>query len=385
MKDRIIKINAKITEIKYEYLLRSNLKQYNINQVKSGECFNVGAFKLKSGDNIFGVSTWVSPKRTRSYPFERVYNTCHLNRKVTIIPLVKDEGKQGDRDYLQWDTVSLMSLLNIYVIICWYDKAEKSPRYQNKITNQQYSYEYIYNKLKDLESYQSDALHWNVKQVDDLSLVSQKIREFYFEKVPNELGVEMKSVIAYDKKMAIITRDAESFKSSSRSASVSAQRREAVSIQPKENVIFEKGMINIKNRIGGEYYWTVDELVLMDDNVYLIEKKHGRNTLPTISDIKDGFLKNVLYSNINSAQIGNKTVNVVPSMGLTGGKSKRVLTTKDDLESKNPKDFNLSDKKYKEIKTIFNEAKVNGINIFIANHKDLTEERQREILRSFTF
>jgi hypothetical protein len=27
------------------------------------------------------------------------------------------KGKDGDRDFLQWDTISLMSLLGIYVII----------------------------------------------------------------------------------------------------------------------------------------------------------------------------------------------------------------------------------------------------------------------------
>ncbi|MGC9043411.1 MAG: hypothetical protein ACP5KG_06100, partial [Myxococcota bacterium] len=75
-------------------------------------------------------SWWVSPKRTRSYPDARVYDTLSFEgKKVTIIPIINDEGREGDRDFLQWDTISLMSLLGVYVIIGYYKNAEKSKRY----------------------------------------------------------------------------------------------------------------------------------------------------------------------------------------------------------------------------------------------------------------
>jgi hypothetical protein len=66
---------------------------------------------VRDGKYTFALSKWVSPKRTRTYPFGRVYNTLSHSKKVTVIPVVKDEGKRGDRDYVQWDTVSLMALL----------------------------------------------------------------------------------------------------------------------------------------------------------------------------------------------------------------------------------------------------------------------------------
>jgi len=50
-------------------------------------------------------------QRTRSYPFERVYNTLEHSKKITVIPVVKDEGMTGDRDYIQWDTVALTDVL----------------------------------------------------------------------------------------------------------------------------------------------------------------------------------------------------------------------------------------------------------------------------------
>ncbi len=62
-----------------------------------------------------------------------MFNTLNVSKKITVIPIVKDEGASGDRDFIQWDTVSLMSLLDVFVIFAYYDKADKKDR---KITNQ---------------------------------------------------------------------------------------------------------------------------------------------------------------------------------------------------------------------------------------------------------
>ncbi len=65
-----------------------------------------------------------------------------------MIPIVKDEGANGDRDFIQWDTVSLMSLLDVFVIFAYYDKAEKKGQ---KITNQQFDNEYVLSKIREIE------------------------------------------------------------------------------------------------------------------------------------------------------------------------------------------------------------------------------------------
>ena len=51
--------------------------------------------------SLAAVSCWVSAKRTRSKPFSRVLRMLYQKdmKKITIIPVVKDEGKDGDRDY----------------------------------------------------------------------------------------------------------------------------------------------------------------------------------------------------------------------------------------------------------------------------------------------
>ena len=114
-----VNITAKIAGITYTPFLCSKLKTFEFKEFKNA--FQIGSFILRYNANNFAISWWVSPKRTRSYPYARIYDTLNFSgKRVTIIPIVKDEGFDGDRDYLQWDTISLMSLLGIYVIISYY-------------------------------------------------------------------------------------------------------------------------------------------------------------------------------------------------------------------------------------------------------------------------
>jgi hypothetical protein len=42
-----------------------------------------------------------------------VYNTLNYVKRATIVPFVKDEGIDGDRDFIQWDTISLMNIMTL--------------------------------------------------------------------------------------------------------------------------------------------------------------------------------------------------------------------------------------------------------------------------------
>ena len=126
-----MEITAKITGIEYKPKLTSELKvfefdSFNINKLPANCLINYNGFS-------FGLSKWVSPKRTRSYTYERVYNTLGTAKRITVIPIIKDEGKRGDRDFIQWDTVSLMSLLDVFVVFAYYSTAEKHKTRTNKI------------------------------------------------------------------------------------------------------------------------------------------------------------------------------------------------------------------------------------------------------------
>ena len=69
-------------------LTEYDIAQFDVNTTKSSGLINIGT----SGNNL-AFSKWVSPKRTRTYPFPRIYDTLGLStKKVTIIPVIKDEG-----------------------------------------------------------------------------------------------------------------------------------------------------------------------------------------------------------------------------------------------------------------------------------------------------
>ena len=169
-------VDAQIVEgIKYKPYLLPRLSEFAIAEFDINTSSSANIIILDQ--NRFAISKWVSPKRTRSYPYERVYNTLSFSKRITIIPIVKDEGLKGDRDFLQWDTVSLMSLLDIYVILAYYNKAEKHPTRVDKITKQLFDNDYILGKIREIDEYYSSALHWNLKELRSLPRVLEKTRQ----------------------------------------------------------------------------------------------------------------------------------------------------------------------------------------------------------------
>lgn len=182
-------IKGKITGIKYKVLLSDEIQSVDIDKFNINK--NSSFCLLKDKKNSYAISKWVSPKRTRSYPYERIYNTLNISKKITVIPIIKDEGSDGDRDFLQWDTVSLMSLLDVFVIFAYYDKAERNPNYKNKITDFQFDNEYVISKVKEIEQYHSSALHWNLKELkDNLHNIIDEIKKNYV-KIEKYTGVTL--------------------------------------------------------------------------------------------------------------------------------------------------------------------------------------------------
>ena len=310
-------LSAKITGIKYKPFLCAKLKTYAFRDLGNALAKNAVFILDVDKENKVAMSWWVSAKRTRSYPYARVYNTLNFSgKKITIIPVVKDEGKQGDRDFLQWDTVSLMSLLGVYVIIGYYTDAERSTRYRHKITSQRFDTKYIKQKINEILSYQSDALHWNLSQVDKIGSYGQKALENY-EKISKKTRVEMHSRTTVERRIKQLQGDKEEFMNLSRQLAEMAQRREGVTIQPKEHLSGVKGIVTIQNYLGGFYYFTSDEIEVRGKDVYLIEGKHSCGALPSIEDIKDGLIKMILFTNLEDVKIDGKNYNAKPVLKLT--------------------------------------------------------------------
>jgi len=366
-----MEITGKITGIRYKAFLAENLqvidiKNCNINKASS-------YFIMKNGDNSFAVSKWVSPKRTRSYPYERVYNTLNVSKKITIIPIIKDEGADGDRDFLQWDTISLMSLLDVFVIFAYYDKAKRNPDYRNKITDFEFNNKYVISKIKEIEQYHSSALHWNLNELKkNFHQLIDKSKEVY-GRIEKELKVKLHSQNGIDNFKNKIGKNVEKFMQFSREKAEKAQSREIATTQPKESLsTITKAKITITNYLGGQYFFTADEIFIEKNTIYLIESKHSKKSiLPSKSDIKDGLLKMILYSNLTEVKVNDTNMKSKAVLNLTSKKIKGQLSF-NDIPTKRNKFFsenNFSKENLDFINMLFIEADKNKFEIRIGYSK----------------
>lgn len=351
-------INGKITGIKYKVILSDDLKDIDIKKFDINDA--PSACLLKDNKHTFAISKWVSPKRTRSYPLERVFNTLHISKKITVIPVVKDEGEKGDRDFIQWDTVSLMSLLDVFVIFAFYEKADKA---DNKITNQKFNNKYVISKIKEIEQYHSSALHWNLNELNtNLHSIIDKVKTSY-SNIEKFTGVKLHNPNGLDNFKEKIGKDVSLFMAFSRDKAEKAQSREYVTQQPKESLsTLTKAKITITNYLGGQYFLTVDEILLSQNKVSLIEGKHSTNALlPSKGDIKDGLLKMILYCNLSDVSANGKKIKSEAILSLTSTKLKGSITslsTKKEI-STFFEDNNFSTLQISLVETIFAEAKQN--------------------------
>jgi hypothetical protein len=347
-------VSAKITGIKYSPFLYRELSAYSIDNLEDA-LSSAGSFILEiPKEKQIALSWWVSAKRTRSYPYARVYDTLGFQgKKATIIPLVKDEGIEGDRDFLQWDTVSLMSLLGVYTIISYYSNAEQSSRYKHKITNQRFDTTQLKNNLNALLSYQSDALHWNLAQITNVGKIGQQALDSYI-RISKKLGVEMHSKSSAEKRIKELLKGKEIFMELSRDLAKKAQNRESLTVQPKEKLSGAKATLTIKNYLGGFYYFTCDEVDLHKNTIQLIEGKHSKQSIiPTLEDIKDGLVKMILFTNLRAVKIDNTEYNPVAVLKLTSNKKfSRGALRQSQLE---------------QLQLLKKEAKENHFQVFINN------------------
>ncbi|MDR1244741.1 MAG: hypothetical protein LBJ98_02035 [Endomicrobium sp.] len=362
-------ITGRIKGIKYKKIIgkdlnKSSLEKFDINSASATSL-------IFDKQNLFAVSKWISPKRTRSYPYERIYDSMHISKKITVIPVIKDEGKNGDRDFLQWDTISLMSLLDICVIFAYYYHANTN-KSANKITDQKFDNNYVLSKIKEIEGYHSSGLHWNLKELDDLHFIVDKAKNNYL-KIEEETKIRLHNFAGINNFENKIAKDLKDFMEFSREKSEKAQNREYKTIQSKESLNrLSKSKITIQNYLGGKYFFTVDEVELNKNIVSLIENKHSKNSvLPSESDVKDGLIKMILYSNLTSVKADSVSIKSVAVLRLTSnifiGSISSESVKKDIVDSF--KINNLSEKQKIFIECLFKEANENNFIVQICRTK----------------
>jgi hypothetical protein len=322
----ILSFTGFIRDIVYTPVLIPKIEIYdiisfNINQVKP-----FGIITLDSLQNNIAFSKWTSPKRSRTYPFAKIYNSYHLNsKKVTVIPVIKDEGAGTDNnDRINFITLSWMNLLNVYIILAWYETATKVPNYTNKITNQKLNADYIKQKILEISSYQLTALHWNTTHFErDFQTIYLNAVNSY-ENIATTQNVSLHSRQKHLEVLNNFQQDdnfkLEKFKDYTLIRSLAAARRESMTIHRLEYLSDGyKGIFFISNYLGGIYHLTADE-VYLEGNIFTIQESKNANKkqLPSEDDIKDALFKLILFSNLESLFLGDTQVEFRTQLKITG-------------------------------------------------------------------
>lgn len=363
-------ISGDVSEIKYKQYINDTLREYKL------ENFDVnrvpGAFFLSRGTEKIAVSRWISPKRTRSYPYERVYDTLAFDgKKAVIIPVVKDEGLGGERDFLQWDTISLLSLLDVHVVLAYYDSAEKNARRNDQITSQKFDNNYISARLTGVFDFKGTPRQWNEREAKQLKAVLEKAKLSY-QKISKETKTYLHDAGALDELIKYAATP-QNFIEFSRRKSQSAQSREFVTTQPKEALSTDtKAKVTINNALFGRYFFTCDETKIENRTVYLIEAKHSvRAKMPSRNDIKDGFLKLMLYTNLQNVKVGAAPHRLKVQIRLTANQLKGSVNSYASPEAVekflSENSFALNDSNF--VKKIFEEARANNFTIILEHAK----------------
>ena len=342
-------------------LRESKLENFDINK-------SAGAFILSNGAERIAVSRWISPKRTRSYPYERVYDTlAHGGRKATIIPVVKDEGAGGERDFLQWDTISLLSLLDVHLVLAYYDSAEKNTERPDQITRQKLDNAYVAARLNEIFNFKGTAREWNEREAKQLKAVFERARLGY-----RKISKDTKTYLHNETVLTDLINYAETpqkFIEFSRRKSRQAQVREYATEQPKEALASDtKAKVTINNALFGRYFLTCDETKLEPKTISLIEAKHSqRGKFPSKNDIKDGLIKMMLYTNLANVRVGAKSYGLKVQIRLTADQLKGSVNSdlKDEETEKflTANSFGVKDKNF--FVKLFQEARENKFTIIL--------------------
>lgn len=327
-----------IKGITYQTFFNDKLKVIDFDNFNVNEAKPYGLIKFESPQTEIAYSKWVSPKRTRSYPFARIYNTYNSSKAITIIPVIKDEGKDGNRDRIQYSTISWMNLLNIYIVLAYYETAEKSYKkgqaHKNKLTNQQFNNEFVKTQIKEILKYRQSALHWNKNLFEErFTEIFEKALNCY-DSISQQTGVSIHLRQRMEKDLKKIIAEFEEFKNISLKGSQNASKREAITSHLLEYLVDGlKATFSIENYLGGIYYLTPDEIFNYNSTYIIQESKNAsRDFLPSKSDIQDGLFKLILFSNLDSLTLDNREVAFIPKLKLTGKDVNFSIILPDDID-----------------------------------------------------
>jgi len=207
---------------------------------------------------------------------------------------------------------------------------------------------------------------------NNLHEIIDKVKICY-SNIENNLGVTLHNLKGLDNFKEKIGDEVETFMQFSREKAEKAQNREMLTTQPKENLsTLTKAKITITNYLGGQYFFTVDEILIENNTIYLIENKHSANSLlPGKGDIKDGLLKMILYSNLCEVEVNGIKMKSKAVLNLTSKNIEREINSKDEIWDRGDLMLinNFSQKQMRFFDDLFYEAEQNDFEVKIGGTK----------------
>jgi len=371
-----LKIQGKIDNIEYHPTGGTELQtvvfqDFDINNYTSR------LIRFERHPNHVAISRWKGPKRTRTYPFANIYDTYSFNgKRITVIPIIKDEGSDTNNDRINFITLSWMNLLNVYIILAWYEDADKkSP---TRITNQILNNDWVKEKIFEINDFQLDAHHWNNRHfINEFAKVLQQAVQSYI-RISRENDVLLHSYTDHfsnyidhfyeddsEQKISLEKFAEFSLKRSRLAASRETQTIHNLEVLQEGSV---KALFELENNLGGKYFLTSDDVFINKERVIIQEAKNSsRSPMPGLTDIKDGVFKIILFSNLREVIVGDMSLPVQVRLRLTGNniQGKIELPEREETINRFVRSNLLSGANVNKISWLNNEASRNNFQILI--------------------
>jgi len=301
---------------KRSYKFTHKLKLYNIPFRQAMEQMNKQFLsKFPNGENI-AISVWTTPKRTKTPPWPRVYETLsYSGKKITIIPVQASYGLYGDHNIIQPSTISwITAMADIYVIIGVYTNASKkakgapsantNPHKQSTqgkavFTNFKFDLDDIENQITEIIEKNPKVNDWNLLQIRKIpKLLSESIE--HNKRFGIKLGVKVQNFSRAEKRLVAWKKNHDEFLAEFDERSVDAQNREYNSSQKLENVPGNKGKVEINVQHFPKLHLTADSMEVHENEkiITLLEGKNStKETFPSNEMVLEQLVKFMVFKN----------------------------------------------------------------------------------------
>jgi hypothetical protein len=321
-----------VREINYqagltEPLTKFPLAEFDINRAKA---FGI----IQTEDTELAYSKWVSPKRTQNHPLARLYNTYAtqpgtgiISKILTIVPVIKDDGRDGEIDKIQYSTLAWLNLLNTYLVLGYYDRAEPQKETdRQKLTHQRLNPEFVRSQIEEIATSQQTALQWNQQLLADrFTEIVRRALDAYWE-ISDRTGVKIHAYVGMDDYRKALLADFEASRDES-------ARKAPIAQAVKYNGSSTPATFCIQDDRGSIYGIAPEEILLRDGQYILQESRtSARKGLPDLAEIQDGLCKLIVYSNLDSLKIKTEAVEFSTRLKLTGRgvQGQLILPTTDE-------------------------------------------------------